>query len=97
MIDVVIVSIVIKYEIICFIFIIDTFSKVGIISIDKEKEINVIVKSLDASCVTIETRAWVSQDAYWDTRFILFERFKQVFDENGIEIPFNQLDVTLKQ
>lgn len=66
-------------------------------SIDKEKEINVIVKSLDASCVTIETRAWVSQDAYWDTRFILFERFKQVFDENGIEIPFNQLDVTLKQ
>ena len=65
--------------------------------IDKEKEINVIVKSLDASCVTLETRAWVSQDAYWDTRFILFERFKQVFDENGIEIPFNQLDVTLKQ
>ena len=51
-------------------------------SVDKSREISVVVKSLDASCVTIETRAWVSQEAYWDTKFILFEKFKQVFDEN---------------
>ncbi len=66
-------------------------------SVDKSREINVVVKSLDASCVTIETRAWVSQEAYWDTKFILFEKFKQVFDENGIEIPYNQLDVRVRQ
>ena len=66
-------------------------------SVDKSREISVVVKSLDASCVTIETRAWVSQEAYWDTKFILFEKFKQVFDENGIEIPYNQLDVRVRQ
>lgn len=63
----------------------------------KDKGIDVIVKSLDESCVTLETRCWVNQDAYWDTRFIFLERFKQEFDKNGIEIPFNQLDVHLKQ
>ena len=63
----------------------------------KDKGIDVIVKSLDESCVTLETRCWVNQDAYWDTRFIFLERFKQEFDKNGIEIPFNQLDVHVKQ
>ena len=63
----------------------------------KDKGIDVVVKSLDESCVTLETRCWVNQDAYWDTRFIFLERFKQEFDKNGIEIPFNQLDVHVKQ
>ncbi len=63
----------------------------------KDKGIDVVVKSLDESCVTLETRCWVNQDAYWDTRFIFLERFKQEFDRNGIEIPFNQLDVHVKQ
>lgn len=59
----------------------------------KEREIKVVVKSLDESCITIETRAWVDNDKYWDTRFELLEKYKKIFDENGIEIPFNQLDV----
>ena len=63
----------------------------------KDKGIDVVVKSLDESCVTLETRCWVNQDAYWDTRFVFLERFKQEFDRNGIEIPFNQLDVHVKQ
>jgi small conductance mechanosensitive channel len=62
----------------------------------KDKGVDVIVKSLDESCVTLETRCWVNQDTYWDTRFIFLERFKQEFDKNGIEIPFNQLDVHVK-
>lgn len=62
----------------------------------KDKEIKVIVKSLDDSCVTLETRAWVEQDKYWDTRFSLLEKYKYAFDENGVEIPFNQLDVHVK-
>jgi small conductance mechanosensitive channel len=63
----------------------------------KDKGVDVIVKSLDESSVTLETRCWVNQDTYWDTRFIFLERFKQEFDKNGIEIPFNQLDVHVKQ
>lgn len=66
-------------------------------TIDKTKDLVVIVKDLDASCVTLETRAWVSQADYWDTRFELLELYKKEFDANGIEIPFNQLDVHMKQ
>ena len=66
-------------------------------AIIKEKDINVIVKSLDESCVTIETRAWVKHENYWNTRFELLERYKEVFDANGMEIPFNQLDVHITQ
>lgn len=65
-------------------------------SVMKDKGIDVVVKSLDDSCVTLETRCWVSQDTYWDTRFIFLEKFKQEFDRNGIEIPYNKLDVHLK-
>ena len=62
-------------------------------SILKDKEVKVIVKSLDGSCVTLETRAWVKTEDYWDTRFALLEEYKSEFDKNGIEIPFNQMDV----
>lgn len=63
----------------------------------KEKEIKVVVKNLADSSITIETRAWVSNDKYWDTRFTLLEKYKNIFDANGIEIPFNQLDVHITQ
>lgn len=59
----------------------------------KDKEIQVIVKSLDASCVTLESRVWVSQENFWNTRFELLETYKEELEKNGIEIPFNQLDV----
>lgn len=62
----------------------------------KDKDILVVVKSLDESCVTLETRAWANTADYWNVRFNLLERYKNIFDENGIEIPFNQLDVHMK-
>lgn len=62
----------------------------------KDKDILVVVKSLDESCVTLETRAWVNTADYWNVRFNLLERYKNIFDENGIEIPFNQLDIHMK-
>ncbi|MDY4741504.1 MAG: mechanosensitive ion channel family protein, partial [Lachnospira sp.] len=62
----------------------------------KDKDINVVVKRLDESCVTLETRAWVNTADYWNVRFNLLEKYKSIFDENGIEIPFNQLDVHMK-
>ena len=59
----------------------------------KDRDIKVIVKSLDESCVTLETRVWVKTEDYWDTRFTLLEEYKAEIDKNGIEIPFNQMDV----
>lgn len=56
----------------------------------------VIVKSLDASCVTLESRVWVNTDVYWDVRFALLEKYKEVFDANGVEIPFQQVDVHVR-
>lgn len=34
---------------------------------------------------------------YWTVHFDLLERVKTEFDANGIEIPFEQLDVNIKK
>lgn len=62
-----------------------------------DKDIIVVVKSLDDSCVTLETRCWVMTSDYWNVRFALLEGYKETFDDNGIEIPFNQMDVHIVQ
>ena len=62
-----------------------------------DKDIMVVVKSLDDSCVTLETRCWVMTSDYWNVRFALLEGYKGTFDDNGIEIPFNQMDVHIVQ
>lgn len=62
-----------------------------------DKDIMVVVKSLDDSCVTLETRCWVMTSDYWNVRFALLEGYKETFDDNGIEIPFNQMDVHVVQ
>lgn len=62
----------------------------------KDMEIRVIVAELGGSSVTLETRNWVDTKDYWDLKFQLLEEYKQTFDENGIEIPFEQLDVHLR-
>lgn len=62
-----------------------------------DKDIMVVVKSLDDSCVTLETRCWVMTSDYWNVRFALLEGYKEAFDDNGIEIPFNQMDVHIVQ
>lgn len=66
-------------------------------TVDKEKEVTVIVKELSDSCVLLETRVWVTQDTYWDTRFVLLEKYKKEFDANDIEIPYNTIDVNIRQ
>ncbi len=62
----------------------------------RDKPVNVFVASLDASQVTLETCVWVSADKYWDTKWAFTEQYKLALDEAGIEIPFNQLSVTIK-
>ena len=57
----------------------------------------VVVDDLADSSVNLKICCWVSADDYWSTRWELIEKIKLAFDENGIEIPFNQLDVNLKQ
>ena len=49
-----------------------------------------------ASSINIVTRVWVFNSDYWDVYFDLLESVKKAFDEKGIEIPFNQIDVHVK-
>ena len=50
----------------------------------------------DASSITLTARVWAKSDDYWDVYFDLLEQVKSEFDLQGIEIPFNQLDVHVK-
>lgn len=62
----------------------------------KEEPIDVFVSDLADSSVTIGGRGWTTTGDYWTTRWEMLERIKLAFDEAGIEIPYNQLDVHLK-
>lgn len=48
------------------------------------------------SGVRIAARVWVNGADYWNTHFDVMESVKQKFDESGITIPYNRLDVHLK-
>ncbi len=63
----------------------------------KEEEITVFVDSLGDSSVVLGARGWVPAGDYWKTRWDITEKIKLAFDEAGIEIPFNQLDVHMIQ
>lgn len=53
------------------------------------------VEELGDSAVNMLLRVWTTTDKYWDVKFRLTEAVKASFDEAGIEIPYNQLDVHL--
>lgn len=59
----------------------------------KDKEMVVYVSNLGASSVELGVRCWVNQADYWNGLWNVTERCKLALDKNGIEIPFNQLDV----
>ena len=53
----------------------------------------VAVASLDDSAVTINLRPWAVCADYWAVYSAAQEAVKKAFDENGITIPFPQIDV----
>ena len=48
------------------------------------------------SAITITARVWTKNSDYWNVNFDLLESVKKALDDNGIEIPYNQLDVHVK-
>ena len=54
-----------------------------------------IVK-FDESSVNFCIRPWAKNEDYWKVFFTCNELIKQRFDQNGIRIPFRQIDVHLK-
>lgn len=63
----------------------------------KNEQINVFVHELADSAVVLGIRAWVKNEEYWTTRWRLLEEIKILLDENGIEIPYPQMAVHMKE
>lgn len=55
----------------------------------------VYVVSLGESSVNLQLRVWVKTNDYWPTQFALNQAVYDTFQKQGINIPFNQLDVHL--
>lgn len=55
----------------------------------------VMVNEQGDSAVVLLLRIWCQNSDYWDLRFDLLEKVKLAFDQHGITIPYQQLDVHL--
>ena len=55
------------------------------------------ISELADSSVNFDVRPWVSAGDYWPVRSELIEQIKLKFDENGISIPYPQMDVHINK
>lgn len=60
-----------------------------------EEGVQVIVAELGESSVNLSARGWTKTGDYWQTRWDLLEAIKLTFDEEGIEIPYNYVNVNI--
>ncbi|WP_261874813.1 small-conductance mechanosensitive channel MscS [Vibrio rarus] len=63
----------------------------------KDKGIQIGVLALADSSVNFVVRPWCRTEDYWDVYFDTLKAIKIALDENGIEIPFPQMDVHLNK
>lgn len=66
-------------------------------SVMKDKEMLVYVDELSQSSVNLGVRCFFLNEDFWEGKWRITENCKYALDEAGIEIPFNQLDVHVKQ
>ena len=62
----------------------------------KDKDRLVFVDELAESAVILGVRCWFAQEDFWSGKWRITENCKLALDEAGIEIPYNQLDVHVK-
>lgn len=60
---------------------------------DKPEKPFAAVLSYDDSSIRYIVRAWTKTEKYWDAFFALNENIKAVFDEYGIEMTYNHINV----
>lgn len=63
----------------------------------KNKEMDVFVSELGESAVLLNLRCYVKTEDYWPARGRILEAVKLTYDEKGIEIPYLQMDVHVKE
>ncbi len=64
---------------------------------ESEQEFDVFVDSFSDSSIKMGVRFWVESGNYWKAKWEVTENIKSAFDEAGIEIPFNQMEVTVRK
>jgi small conductance mechanosensitive channel len=62
-----------------------------------EPAASVKVAALADSSVNLNVRPWVNSADYWGVYWDTLEKVKLNFDEQGIGIPFPQMDVHIKK
>ncbi len=62
-----------------------------------DKGHNIFVKNLGDSSVDFAVRFWTKGGDYWPAFFFMQENIKKAFDREGVNIPFPQMDVHVKQ
>ena len=62
----------------------------------RDKEILSYIQSFSDSGIEVGLRFWVRREDYWDVTFRIREAMKKALTEQGIEIPYNKLDVQIK-
>ena len=58
---------------------------------------NIVLDAFEDSSMTILVHIWVKTEDYWQAKWKLMEGFKAALDEAGIVIPYNQLDIHMKE
>ncbi len=61
-----------------------------------EEDVLVFVSELGASEVKLGLRVWVKTENYWEARWRLTENIKLALDEQKIEIPYQKIDVQIR-
>ena len=67
-----------------------------IIKNDPDKPITISLNKQNSSSLDYVFRAWVKKEDYLDTMLDCNINVKKFFDKNGIEIPYNKLDLYVK-
>jgi small conductance mechanosensitive channel len=62
----------------------------------REQEPFVRLTEYKDSSITFSLRAWTKTENYEEFKFNIVEEIKKKFDEEGIDIPYPQLDVHIK-
>ena len=63
----------------------------------QDEPITVYVDQLADSSVILGSRGWAATEDHWAARWRIIEKTKLEFDDAGIEIPYNQMDVNIFQ
>ena len=62
----------------------------------QDKPMDIGIAEHGESSIVLFCKVWAKSSDYWTVNHYLMKRVKSAFDEKGIEIPYNQLDVHIK-